>query len=148
MYAVAFGLLEMQLLCLHVSEHRDLSIVKPIWNQIFEESEQFHSKIIRTRDVLFAVTREETDTQTTADVIVSRVVPLGKRFYPSESAFPLRRSFNILSKNKQSDWYGRIRCNATREIPTCPQRGTTIRVGSKDVGAMWRTVCRSVGCAA
>lgn len=41
MYAVAFGLLEMQLLCLHVSEHRDLSIVKPIWNQIFEEREHF-----------------------------------------------------------------------------------------------------------
>ncbi|KAK2461979.1 hypothetical protein APHAL10511_006442 [Amanita phalloides] len=73
MYAIAFGLPEMQLLCLHVSEHRDQSVVKPIWNQIFEE-----------------ILSEEADTQTTADAMVSRVVSLGKRFYPSESAFPLQ----------------------------------------------------------
>ncbi|KAF8640990.1 hypothetical protein AX17_000635 [Amanita inopinata Kibby_2008] len=73
LYAVAFGLPEMQLLCLHVSEHREESVVRPIWNQIFEE-----------------ILREETDTQTKADAIVSRLVPLGKRFYPSESAFPLQ----------------------------------------------------------
>lgn len=29
----------MKLLCLHVSEHRDEAIVRPIWNDIFEESE-------------------------------------------------------------------------------------------------------------
>ncbi len=25
-----------------------------------------------------------------ADIIISRVIPLGQRFYPSEGAFPLR----------------------------------------------------------
>ena len=36
-YALAFDLPDMKLLCLHVSEHRDESIVRPIWNQIFDE---------------------------------------------------------------------------------------------------------------
>ncbi|KAF8078700.1 nucleoporin [Lyophyllum atratum] len=72
-YAVPFDLPDMKLLCLHVSEHRDESVVRPIWNQIFDE-----------------ILREETDPSTTADRIFTRVVSLGKRFYPSESAFPLR----------------------------------------------------------
>lgn len=59
MYAVAFGLLEMQLLCLHISEHRDLSIVKPIWNQIFEESEQFLFNLIRTPDMYWSQSQEK-----------------------------------------------------------------------------------------
>ena len=37
-YAVAFDLPDIKLLCLHVSEHRDESVVRPIWNQIFDES--------------------------------------------------------------------------------------------------------------
>jgi len=72
-YAVPFDLPTIKLLCLHVSEHRDESVVRPIWNQIFDE-----------------LLRENTDPSTTADLIVARVVPLGQRFYPSESAFPLR----------------------------------------------------------
>ena len=36
-YAVAFDLPDMKLLCLHVSEHGDENIVRPIWNQIFDE---------------------------------------------------------------------------------------------------------------
>ncbi|KAG6898064.1 hypothetical protein C0992_006542 [Termitomyces sp. T32_za158] len=72
LYAVPFDLIDMKLLCLHVSEHRDESIVRPIWNQIFDE-----------------ILKEEADPATTADLILGRVVPLGKRFYPSESAFPL-----------------------------------------------------------
>ncbi|KAG6885845.1 hypothetical protein C0993_008808 [Termitomyces sp. T159_Od127] len=72
-YAVPFDLVDMKLLCLHVSEHRDESIVRPIWNQIFDE-----------------ILKEEADPATTADLILGRVIPLGKRFYPSETAFPLR----------------------------------------------------------
>lgn len=37
-----------------------------------------------------SVLRENADPSTTADLIIARVVPLGQRFYPSESAFPLR----------------------------------------------------------
>lgn len=32
----------------------------------------------------------DTDPQATADRIISKVIPLGQRFYPSQSAFPLR----------------------------------------------------------
>jgi nuclear pore complex protein Nup155 len=63
----------MKLLCLHVSEHRDENVVRPIWNQIFDE-----------------ILQEDKDVATTADLIGSRVAKIGKRFYPSESAFPLR----------------------------------------------------------
>ncbi|CAA7258664.1 unnamed protein product [Cyclocybe aegerita] len=72
-FAIPFDLPAIKLLCLHVSEHRDESVVRPIWNQIFDEI------------------MEETDVPADrADLIQSRVVPLGQRFYPSESAFPLR----------------------------------------------------------
>jgi hypothetical protein len=37
-YAVPFDLPVIKLLCLHVSEHRDESVVRPIWNQLFDES--------------------------------------------------------------------------------------------------------------
>lgn len=40
---------------------------------------------------------EETDVPAErADLIVSRVIPLGQRFYPSECAFPLSKS-SVLS---------------------------------------------------
>ncbi|TFY65154.1 hypothetical protein EVJ58_g2157 [Rhodofomes roseus] len=77
-YAVAFDLPAIQLLVLHVSEHRDESVVRPIWNRIFEEA------------------IDDADTDVAADRIVSKVVPLGQRFYPSESAFPLRHVASLL----------------------------------------------------
>ncbi len=36
-YAIPFDLADFKLLCIHVSEHRDESIVRPIWTQIFDE---------------------------------------------------------------------------------------------------------------
>ncbi|KAF8168187.1 nucleoporin [Crassisporium funariophilum] len=72
-FAVPFDLSAMKLLCLHVSEHRDEGVARPIWNQIFDE-----------------IMEESNDPKTRADTIMQRVVPLGQRFYPSESAFPLR----------------------------------------------------------
>ncbi|KAF8971407.1 nucleoporin [Flammula alnicola] len=72
-FAVPFDLPAIKLLCLHVSEHRDESVVRPIWNQIFDE-----------------IMQETDDPKDRADLIMGRVVPLGQRFYPSESAFPLR----------------------------------------------------------
>ncbi|KAG6912027.1 hypothetical protein DXG01_000275 [Tephrocybe rancida] len=92
-YAVPFDLVDMKLLCLHVSEHRDETVVRPIWNQIFDE-----------------ILREEADPSVTADLIQGRVVPLGKRFYPSESAFPLRFIATLLVRftlaNKNVVAYG------------------------------------------
>ncbi|KAJ7706259.1 nucleoporin [Mycena rosella] len=78
-YAQPFDLPTMKLLCLHVSEHRDDSIVRPIWNRIFQD-----------------ILEGEEDTLTTADQIIAKVVPLGQRFYPSESAFPLRHIATLL----------------------------------------------------
>ncbi|KAG5647653.1 hypothetical protein DXG03_009006 [Asterophora parasitica] len=92
-YAVPFDLVDMKLLCLHVSEHRDESVVRPLWNQIFDQ-----------------ILREEADPLATADLILGRVVPLGKRFYPSESAFPLRFIATLLVRftlaNKNVVAYG------------------------------------------
>ncbi|KAJ7492694.1 nucleoporin [Mycena latifolia] len=78
-YAQPFDLPTMKLLCLHVSEHRDDSIVRPIWNRIFQD-----------------ILEGEDDTLSTADQIIAKVVPLGQRFYPSESAFPLRHVATLL----------------------------------------------------
>ncbi|KAG8219746.1 nucleoporin [Butyriboletus roseoflavus] len=76
-YAEPFDLPVMKLLVLHVSEHRDEHIVRPIWDRIFEDA-------------------LDADAQTHADHIIASVVPLGKRFYPSESAFPLRYIATLL----------------------------------------------------
>ncbi|TFK57029.1 nucleoporin [Heliocybe sulcata] len=78
LYAEPFDLWEMQLLILHVANHRDDTIVRPIWNQIFEE----------------AVNSVEPSIG--ADQAMSKVVSLGRRFYPSESAFPLRYIASLL----------------------------------------------------
>ncbi|KAG6853585.1 hypothetical protein C0991_003109 [Blastosporella zonata] len=94
-YAIPFDLVDMKLLCLHVSEHRDDTVVRPLWNQIFDDSRFL---------------KEEADPSTTADLIQGRVVPLGKRFYPSESAFPLRFIATLLVRftlaNKNVVAYG------------------------------------------
>ncbi|KAH7928555.1 nucleoporin [Leucogyrophana mollusca] len=72
-YAEAFDLPIIKLLILHVSEHRDQHVVEPIWDRIYEDALE-----------------KDADAQTNADHIIASFVPLGKRFYPSESAFPLR----------------------------------------------------------
>ncbi|CCM05199.1 uncharacterized protein FIBRA_07408 [Fibroporia radiculosa] len=77
-YAEPFDLPIIKLLILHVSEHRDENIARPIWNKIFED----------------AINGGEPETAT--DRIISQVVPLGQRFYPSESAFPLRYIASLL----------------------------------------------------
>ena len=74
LYAEPFELPAIKLLILHISEHRDEAVVKPIWNTIFHQA-----------------TGEGTADQQ-ADKIASSVVSFGRRFYPSDSAFPLRES--------------------------------------------------------
>jgi len=78
-YATPFDLPTMKLLCLHVSEHRDENIVRPIWNRIFEDALD-----------------DDADPQTNGDRIIAKIVPLGQRFFPSESAFPLRHIAMLL----------------------------------------------------
>ncbi|TCD69902.1 hypothetical protein EIP91_005726 [Steccherinum ochraceum] len=71
-YADPFNLPTIKLLIIHISEHRDDNLVRPIWNQIFEDA------------------IEGVEPAEAADRIQSKVQPLGQRFYPSVSAFPLR----------------------------------------------------------
>ena len=90
-FAVPFDLPAIKLLCLHVSEHRDEAVARPIWNQIFEESSyttRYHNyPVLNVRPV---VMQETDDAKDRADLIMTNVIPLGQRFYPSESSFPLR----------------------------------------------------------
>ncbi|KAG9222729.1 hypothetical protein CCMSSC00406_0004643 [Pleurotus cornucopiae] len=72
-YAATFDMPVMKLLCFYVSEHRDETVVRPVWSQIFDE-----------------VLAEEGEPVELADRLSAKVIPLGQRFYPSESAFPLR----------------------------------------------------------
>ena len=92
--AIPFDLPAIKLLCLHVSEHRDESVVRPIWNQILDESKYSRSRFQYLPADFFislpTVMQETDDPIERADAIMGRVVPLGQRFYPSESAFPLR----------------------------------------------------------
>ncbi|EGO04780.1 hypothetical protein SERLA73DRAFT_164639 [Serpula lacrymans var. lacrymans S7.3] len=72
LYAEPFDLPVIKLLILHVSEHQDENIVNPIWSKIFEDALQADS-----------------DVQGNADRVLATIVPLGQRFHPSQSAFPL-----------------------------------------------------------
>lgn len=93
-YAIPFDMPALKLLCLYVSEHRDESIVRPIWNQIFDEGTFMHKSsylLIPLNHRSSALNEGPGATNSTAaDRIIHAVVPLGQRFYPSESAFPLR----------------------------------------------------------
>jgi len=71
-YAEPYDLPTMKLLILHVSQHRDEKLVTEIWSRIFNDTTQ-------------GVPPAEAP-----DRIQAKVVPLGQRFYPSDSAFPFR----------------------------------------------------------
>lgn len=79
-YAEPFDLLSIKLLILHVSEHQDESVVRPIWSRLIDEA-----------------TASGTSEQQ-ADKVMSVVVTHGRRFYPSEYAFPLRYVSSLLVK--------------------------------------------------
>lgn len=94
----------MKLLILHVSEHRDEHIVRPIWDRIFEDGKETWFVELAQLTPCSALERDA-DAQTHADHIIASVVPLGKRFYPSESAFPLRKSSLLTSQRDMMNGY-------------------------------------------
>ncbi|KAH8099410.1 nucleoporin [Cristinia sonorae] len=77
-YADPYDLPVIKLLIIHVSEHQDDNLVRPIWNRIFEDA------------------MEGVEPEVAADRIQSKVQSLGQRFYPSVSAFPLRHIASLL----------------------------------------------------
>ncbi|EKM61129.1 uncharacterized protein PHACADRAFT_24346 [Phanerochaete carnosa HHB-10118-sp] len=85
LFAEPFDLPVMKLLIFHVSGHRDEAIVKPIWNRIVEEG-----------SLIFSSAADNADPKIAADQIISKVIPLGQRFYPSDSAFPTRHIASLL----------------------------------------------------
>ncbi|KAL4070880.1 nucleoporin, partial [Scleroderma citrinum] len=87
LYVEPFDLPVMKLLILHVSEHRDDQLVRSIWDRIFEDALE-----------------KDVDPQTNADHIIASTVPLGKRFYPSEYAFPLRHIASLLVRFSLKYW--------------------------------------------
>jgi len=92
LYAESFDLPVMKLLILHVSEHRDDQLVRSIWDRIFEDG--MHDTVFKCAHLILwcPALEKDADCQTNADHIIASIVPLGKRFYPSEYAFPLRES--------------------------------------------------------
>ncbi|KIK70905.1 hypothetical protein GYMLUDRAFT_32985 [Collybiopsis luxurians FD-317 M1] len=78
-YAIPFDLPVLKLICLHVAEHRDEVMIRQIWNQIFDQ-----------------VLEEESDLLAQAEQISSKIIKLGKRFYPSVFAFPLQLVADLL----------------------------------------------------
>ncbi|KAI0068445.1 nucleoporin [Artomyces pyxidatus] len=71
-YAEPYDLPTIKLLILHVSQHRDEKLVKDIWTRVFDETSQG----LAPAEAI--------------DRLQATVVPLGQRFYPSDSAFPFR----------------------------------------------------------
>jgi len=77
-YAEPYDLLTIKLLVLHVSQHRDESLVKDIWNRIFNETMQG----VPPTEAL--------------DRIQGKIVPLGQRFRGSDSSFPFKHIARLL----------------------------------------------------
>ena len=93
----------MKLLIYHVSEHRDDNLVRPLWSRIFDESKKpltsqrtFRPDVCPMAPHFAHAALAGVDPNDAADRLVSKVVPLGQRFYPSECAFPLRKCFLLL----------------------------------------------------
>lgn len=88
------------------------------------------------------------DSKLAADRIMGRVIPLGQRFYPSESAFPLRKSpsgqpMRALAKTL------RIRCRTYRvafgSLCSRSQGRATLRMGSAYSDPVWGAIPGSLG---
>jgi len=86
-YAEPYDLLTIKLLVLHVSQHQDESLVKDIWNRIFNESALIsrtqYDFALNVRTAMQGVPPTEA-----LDRIQGKIVPLGQRFRGSDSSFP------------------------------------------------------------
>lgn len=135
----------MKLLILHVSEHRDENLVRPIWNRLFEDGECSICLYGVAPDDISALD-PDADAQTNADRIIAKIVPLGQRFYPSESAFPLRESFfcHLFTTNNHRRAHFNVDCTVCPES----QRRYSLWLGTANIGSMWSSLCGDLGCLA
>jgi hypothetical protein len=80
-----------------------------------------------------------------ADRIVSKTIPLGQRFYPSESAFPLRKQFSWPVTNHSLFTVLRACGLVTRTICFGEQNGRASWLGTSYFDSMWRPLRRDLG---
>ena len=99
-YAEPFDLPYFKLYILHVSEHRDDAVVKPIWNSVFDDGSRPISRSLSRANCFLALSAGAPDQQ--ADRISSTIISYGRKFYPSESAFPLREYMSVPSWSRFS----------------------------------------------
>ncbi|KIO34705.1 hypothetical protein M407DRAFT_16664 [Tulasnella calospora MUT 4182] len=74
-YADPLGLDDMKLLILHTSEHNDIPLVTSIWRSILDQDKDHGDSFV---------------------IVGARVAELGRRFYPSEIAYPLELLSELL----------------------------------------------------
>lgn len=98
-FAEPFEMLEIILLILHTSDHRDPALVSKTWRAILERSESRRLSFFQnsSADPSFSfpfsdLSSADSEAATDADkpdALAAVVVSLGRRFFPSETAFPL-----------------------------------------------------------
>jgi nuclear pore complex protein Nup155 len=94
-FAQPYELLESTLLILHTSDHRDPDLVSATWNAIIRNSTSSRlcrrilplSKPLSLTAISCAVC--DSSGEACVPVLAAKVADLGRRFYPSETAFPL-----------------------------------------------------------
>lgn len=128
----------MKLLIFHVSGHHDETLVRPIWNRIIEEGIQCTLFYSGGR-LLLVLAIEGVEPTIGADKIMSKVISLGQRFYPSDSAFPSRK-FNFIAAIIVTHSSGRICCIFASPFRVSQQGHFTLRLGTTDTHTVWSSI--------
>lgn len=145
LYTEPFDLSVMKLLILHVSEHRD----EPCSTQ----RTGYSKTVRRTLFDKFAdltppsALEKDADAQTHADHVIASVIPLGKRFYPSESAFPLRESefLQLFHNGHNGHLLFRLYSDVARFFLVAKQGTPSERLDTLSFDPMWYATCRDMG---
>ncbi len=87
------------------------------------------------------------DAKAAADRIMGRVIPLGQRFYPSEGAFPLRKSFPGELMRAPFTFVVHYRAHRFAPGPLCSgsQGRATLWMGPAYPDPVWRAIPGSMG---
>ena len=92
------------------------------------------------------VIESTTEEETQAELILGKVVSLGRRYHPSESAFPLREFLIVVGVLRIiTNVSFRSGCGPTCSIFSGAEWCATIWMGAEDIGAVWRLICRYLG---
>ena len=147
-YAEPFDLSVMKLLILHVSEHRDEHIVRPIWDRLFEDGRE--TFVCRTCAVnaLFSFGKGHRRADARR--------PYHSERCSSRKAFlPFRKCISAAYVNRfcllnglDRSLFSRICRDAAHLVLVAEQGSASKRLGSSGFGSMWRATRRDMGCSA